>query len=290
MLPRRNTQEAGRSLIGEYATLLEDAVLRQRACAAEQDARVQAQLVTKIRSEFLANMSHELRTPLNTVMGFSKMMADHGARPLKAQDIVDYSRIIHGAASQLLTVINDILDMSKIQSGRYVLDNVDTEVDEILRTSILGFRTQAGNAGITLTDHIAPGLPPVRGEPAKLQQIVCNVLSNAIKFTPQGGKVTLSAADRRGAVAIIVQDTGIGMSEEDIAIALTPFGQVDGSHTRWREGTGLGLPIANSLVQLHGGEMSIQSTPGSGTKISILLPHATTRIDANNARTNRPAS
>ncbi len=292
MLPRRNIPEDGRSLIGEYAALLEDAVLRQRASAAEQDARIQAQLVTKIRSEFLTNMSHELRTPLNTVMGFSKMLSDHATRPLKDQDIVDYSRIIHGAASQLLSVINDILDMSKIQAGRYVLDHIDTDVDDILRSCVLGFRPQADAAGIALTEEIAPGLRPVRGEPAKLHQIVSNVLSNAIKFTPRGGTVTISASDRLDAVAIVIQDTGIGMSDDDIAVALTPFGQVDGSHTRWREGTGLGLPIANSLVQLHGGQMSIRSSRGSGTNISILLPYAdrTTRADVHDTLMNQPAS
>jgi two-component system cell cycle sensor histidine kinase PleC len=273
MLPRRSTQETGRSLIGEYAALVEDAVLRQRTRVAEQDARIQAHLVSKFRSEFLANMSHELRTPLNTVMGFSKMMADHAIRPLKDQDIVDYSRTVHEAASQLLSVINDILDMSRIQAGRYVLDQVDAEVDEILRSCVMGFRPQAAAAGVTLTEAIASGLAPVRGEPAKLRQIVAKLLSNAIKFTPRGGTVTVSATNESDMVAIVVHDTGIGMSEEDIAIAMTPFGQVDGSHARWREGTGLGLPIANALVQLHEGKMSIRSTPGSGTEISILLPH-----------------
>jgi two-component system cell cycle sensor histidine kinase PleC len=274
MLSRRNNKAADTSLLGEYSALVGDAVLRQRARSAEQDARVQSDLVNKIRSEFLSNMSHELRTPLNTVMGFSKMLGNHSASPLKAQEIVDYAGIIHDAARQLLSVINDILDMSKIQAGRYVLDHTETEVDEILRTCLIGHRLIAAQAGVMLNDDIAGNLHSITGDPVKLHQIFNNVLSNAIKFTPRDGTVTLTASNHRDSIVVVVRDDGIGMSAHDIAIALTPFGQVDGAHNRWREGTGLGLPIANSLVELHHGQLSIQSEPGKGTEIAIALPKA----------------
>ena len=284
MLPRRDKRETTRSLMGEYAALVGDAVLRQRARIAEQDARVQSEIVNKIRSEFLANMSHELRTPLNTVMGFSKMMMTHGTRPLKDHEIIEYSGIIHEAASHLLSVINDILDISKIQAGRFVLDQRDVELDEILRTCILSFRPLAAQAGLTLVEEIAGDLHLTRGDPGKLNQVFNNILSNAIKFTPHGGTVTLSATnllpDR---VSVSIRDTGIGMNAEDIAVAMTPFGQVDGSRTRWREGTGLGLPIAHSLTQMHEGEINIRSKPGAGTEVTVLLP-SSTRISLAEAR------
>jgi two-component system cell cycle sensor histidine kinase PleC len=271
MLSRQ--KEHARSLMGEYAALVGDAVLRQRARAAEQEARFQAELVNKIRSEFLANMSHELRTPLNTVMGFSKMITNHKDRPLKDQEIVEYAGIVHEAASHLLKVINDILDISKIQSGRYVLEQRVVEIDEVLRTGALHFRPQAEQAGITLKEDIAANLMTVSGDASKLNQIFSNILSNAIKFTPNGGEVTLTAVNASpDHVAISIRDTGIGMNNDDIDVALTPFGQVDGGSTRWREGTGLGLPIANALVHMHEGVMTIQSTPGAGTEVRVQLP------------------
>ncbi len=273
MLSRRDKREPTRSLMGEYAALVGDAVLRQRARSAERDAKIQAELVNKIRSEFLSNMSHELRTPLNTVMGFSKMMASHAARPLKDHEIVEYSGIIHEAASHLLAVINDILDISKIQAGRFVLEQRDVELDEILRTCMLTMSPLAAQAGLTLTDDIAPDLRPTRGDPAKLSQIFSNILSNAVKFTQHGGVVRLAAINHpSGRLAITISDTGIGMNTDDIDVAMTPFGQVDGSRTRWREGTGLGLPIAHSLTQLHEGEITIRSTPGQGTEVTVFLP------------------
>ena len=187
MLPRRDKRETTRSLMGEYAALVGDAVLRQRARIAEQDARVQSELVNKIRSEFLANMSHELRTPLNTVMGFSKMMVTHGTRPLKDHEIVEYSGIIHEAASHLLAVINDILDISKIQAGRFVLDQRDVELDEILRTCALSFHSLAAEAGLKLVEDS----PPICIRPAA-------TLANSIRFSATFSP-TPSSSHRMGA-------------------------------------------------------------------------------------------
>lgn len=269
-----NQRKTGaKSLMTEYATRVGEAVMRQRAAAAEESARIQSEVTQKIRSEFLSNMSHELRTPLNTVMGFSKIIAGHGARKLKDDEIVEYGRIIHDASSHLLSVINNILDLSRIQTGRFNLDRREVDLDEILHTCFKANEPAAKEAGLTLHSSIAADLLCVRGDPAKIHQIFNNVLSNAIKFTQAGGSVTLTASNlTQGSVSVSVADTGVGMSPDEITIALTPFGQVDGSHSRWREGTGLGLPIANALAQMHEGTLNIQSSPGAGTTVTIELP------------------
>jgi two-component system cell cycle sensor histidine kinase PleC len=259
--------------MSDYATSVADAVLRQRTRTAEHSARIQEELAQKIRSEFLSTMSHELRTPLNTVMGFSKIIAAHDTRQLGDAEIVEYATIIHDAASSLLSVINDILDMSKIQAGRYSLDHRDVDLDELVRSCVSEFAPVAALAHQLVHPAVEPGVLPVRGDPAKLRQVVCNVLSNALKFTPAGGTVTVRTISRSAdCSAIVISDTGIGMSPDDITIALTPFGQVDGSHARWRDGAGLGLPIANALVLLHEGQLTIRSQRGRGTEVTIALP------------------
>ena len=261
------------SLMTEYASLLGDAVLRHRARIAEHSARIEAELASKIKSEFIANMSHELRTPLNTVIGFSKLLTEHQRRPLAESEIVEYASLIHDAAGHLLSVINDILDISKIQSGKYTLDSREISLDEILQAIMSSFRLMASEANVTLVPSVAYDLPAVRGDSVKLRQIFTNLISNAIKFTPSGGSVTIEALRANtGGVAVHVRDTGVGMTAEEISVAMTPFGQVDGSRTRWREGTGLGLPIAKALVELHGGVIEVRSTKGTGTTVSVFLP------------------
>lgn len=270
--------------MGEYAMLLGDAVLRHRARVAEHSARIEAELANRVKSEFIANMSHELRTPLNTVIGFSKILSEHDRRRLPDKEIVEYSNLILDAATHLLAVINDILDISKIQSGKYALDAREIAIDDILVACLSSFKLHAVEAEVKLTNRIALDLTPVRGDSVKLRQIFTNLISNAIKFTPKGGTVAVEAY-RRGddGVTVTVRDTGIGMTAEEVMVALTPFGQVDGSRQRWREGTGLGLPIARALVQLHGGELKVQSQKGVGTEISVILPPAS-RVSLAEAR------
>ena len=261
------------SLMGEYSSLLGDAILRQRTREAESAAQIETNIANKIKSEFISNMSHELRTPLNTVLGFAKLLSEHERRQLPGKEIVEYAQLIQDAAGHLLAVINDILDISKMQSGKYSLDSQDISVEEILSTCLSSIKKMADDAGIAVNVNIQPGLPPIRGDATKLQQIFGNILSNAVKFTNRGGGVFLDAmrlAD--GGNIVIVRDTGVGMTDSELNVALTPFGQVDGSRTRWREGTGLGLPIAKALVELHGGEIEVRSEKGVGTEIALKFP------------------
>jgi two-component system, cell cycle sensor histidine kinase PleC len=269
------------SLMAEYSSLLADSVLRHKAWLAEHSARIETQLASKVKSEFIANMSHELRTPLNTVIGFAKLLSEHEKRTLSDADIVEYADLIRDAATHLLAVINDILDMSKMQSGKYTLDAREVDLDEILQVALASFRPTAVDVGVTLESQLDPHLPTVKGDPAKLRQVFGNLINNALKFTPPGGTVTIEACTGTGGGAWVrVRDTGVGMTSEEIAVALTPFGQVDASRSRWREGTGLGLPIARALVQLHGGRLEIRSAKTLGTEVTVMLPVASEVSDA----------
>lgn len=263
----------GPSLIGEYSTLLSDAVLRQRTRAAEHNARIEAEISQRIKSEFIANMSHELRTPLNTVIGFSKLMTEHDKRRLPEEEIVQYAHLINDAATHLLAVINDILDITKMQAGRYSLDAREIDVSEVVEQVVESLDLRATQSNLTLTFSRDANLELVRGDADKLGQVFFNLITNAIKFTPAGGTVTVECLRRSNhGTCVLVRDTGIGMKPSEIDVALALFGQVDGGKSRWREGTGLGLSIARALVDLHGGQLRIRSEKGRGTEVAVLLP------------------
>jgi two-component system cell cycle sensor histidine kinase PleC len=261
----------GSSLMGSYAISLSEAVLRQRTREAERSAKLEAQLANKIKSEFISNMSHELRTPLNSVLGFSKLLTEHEHRKLTDEDIVEYARLVQDAATHLL--INNILDISKLHSGSFMLDPTDVQVTDALEDTLANFEKSIKDHGLHLNCRIATDLPIIQGEEQKLRQTFTNLVGNAIKFTPPGGTIEVEAVNAPNSdIVVTVRDTGVGMSEEEIRVALAPFGQADASRTRWREGSGLGLPIAKALVDLHGGTIQIQSAKGQGTEVTVRLP------------------
>jgi len=267
------------TLLNEYAKTLTKSLLRQRANVAERAARKEAEQSSRLKSDFIATMSHELRTPLNAVLGFSELIANKDERPLTDAQTKEYASLIHTSAGHLLAVINDILDISKIQSGRISLDRAPFPMTELIEKLVAIFIKRAEDAGINLNVRIEPNLPLVTADPSKIRQILINLIDNAIKFTQSPGTVSIAceAFDSR-TIKISVIDTGMGMSENDVALALLPFGQVDSSHTRMVEGTGLGLPIANALIKLHSGKLTIASAKNIGTEIQILLP-----IDSNHS-------
>ncbi|HYD15353.1 MAG TPA: HAMP domain-containing sensor histidine kinase [Hyphomicrobium sp.] len=270
----------------QYSALVGDAVLRQRTRVAERQARIESELANKVKSEFISNMSHELRTPLNTVLGFSKLLKEHGQRRLTDEEIVQHATLIRDSAEHLLHVINDILDISKMRSGTYALDAFEVDVGAVLRDCIDEAQPAATEAGVELSLRAAFSLPSVRGDDLKLGQIFNNLISNAVKFTPRGGSVVVEVIELgNGGVKITVRDTGIGMEDDEIRVALEPFGQVDGARTRWREGAGLGLTIAKSLVELHGGKLLITSVKGKGTDVTVTFPpaHQLSPIEARDA-------
>jgi signal transduction histidine kinase len=234
----------------------------------------QAEHANRAKSAFLANMSHELRTPLNAIMGFSEIMKEEHLGPVQNPRYLSYASDIHASGRYLLGIINDILDLSKIEAGKMSLDNAE---EFSLRQSLegsLGMVAALGEKyGVRVTGELPPMHVRLLAVERMIRQIMINLLSNAIKFTPAGGSVTVhSAAADDGGYSVIVQDTGIGMTEKEIEQALTPFGQVQNKLTARHNGTGLGLPLAKAMLELHGGTLAISSLPGHGTRIVLNFP------------------
>ena len=236
-------------------------------------ARQQAQTADRMKSEFLANMSHELRTPLNAIIGFSEIIKDDMCGAVGAVKYRDYAGDIHESGRHLLGLINDILDLSKVESGVAELQEEVVGIRELVGSVTTMVNGRAGEAGVELEFDPPNDVPALRADERKLKQILVNLLTNAVKFTPAGGKVTLrtwSSAESGYVFQII--DTGIGIALEDIPKALAPFQQIDGALNRQYEGTGLGLPLTKALVEIHGGSLDLQSEVGVGTTVTVRFP------------------
>ena len=246
-----------------------------------QQALTEAKTANRTKSEFLANMSHELRTPLNAIIGFSEILDRQMLGPLGHAKYRDYVRDINDSGTHLLAIINDILDLSKVEAGELTLAREPTEAEPLMDACLRLVEPRARDAGIDLGTAPPPDgkLPLLDVDPIRTKQILLNLLSNAVKFTGPGGTVRLAVA-RRAAdmLALSVRDTGIGMTPAEAEQALLPFAQVDGTHTRRYEGTGLGLPLAKALAEMHGGALRIDSAPDHGTTVTVLLP--VHRVDA----------
>ena len=259
--------------------------LKQREQALEA-AIQQAEAANRAKSAFLANMSHELRTPLNAVIGFAEIIEADGIGNLGIEKHREYAGDIAKSGKHLLGIINDVLDLSKIEAGQFELVEKIVDLVEVVQDSMDIVGLSARKSDVDLKAEMAPGLPRMRADPRALRQILLNLLANAIKFTESGGEVILEAVcETDGDMLLRVRDTGIGMAEDDIVRALTPFSQLDQALNRRYEGTGLGLPLSKSLTELHGGDLEIDSNVGNGTVVTVRLPSHRIVCDAGQAPT-----
>ena len=263
-----------RTVAGEIVAVTRDITRRKAHERALIQARDQAEEASRAKSRFLANMSHELRTPLNAIIGFSEVMVQEFFGPLGSARYLEYSRLIHESGSHLLELINAILDMSKIEAGRFTIKPENFDLEDAV-TQAIGFVTlQAQRHGVTLQPNIAPDARHVVADKRAVLQILINLLSNGVKYTQANGRVSVIARAVDGALEIAVADTGIGISEADLLRLGQPFEQVESEYTRSKEGTGLGLALVRALAHLHGGKMMIESNLGEGTCVRIILPNA----------------
>lgn len=259
---------SGRSVVA----VTRDINFRKAQEAAFAEASRAAEQANRAKSQFLANMSHELRTPLNAIIGFSDILEQQLFGRFEFERHRDYARLIRSSGEHLLEVVNSILDMSKIEAGRFEIHVEPVPVAGLVEGAIEMMSHQIASRHLRLERRIEPGLPDLLADRRACRQILLNLLSNAAKFTEAGGAVTISAREGQGGIVIEVADTGIGISADDLPRLGTPFVQADADINRRYEGTGLGLSVVKGLVHLHGGTLAIASKPGEGTTVSVTLP------------------
>src|SRR5215469_12883036 len=236
------------------------------------EANRRAESALRAKSEFLANMSHELRTPLNAVIGFSEIISGEVLGPIGNEKYLEYARDLNASGRHLLELINDILDLTKITAERLDLADEIIDVTDLIESCVRMVARRAAAQEVNLVHVIAPEVAGVRGDERRLRQVVLNLLTNSVKFTPAGGSVAVRASIELDRLVIEVRDTGVGISESDLPMVLEPFGQVDNAFNRTGGGTGLGLPLTKKLVELHGGVFVIENVPDHGTVVRAILP------------------
>ena len=235
-------------------------------------AREQAEMANSAKSEFLSKISHELRTPLNAIIGFAEIMRGELFGALGNDKYRRYMVDIHGSGVHLLDLINDMLDLSKIEAGKYELQEEVVDLHDAVQSSLRIVRKQAAIAQVTLNAQMPDDFPNLKAETRAIKQILLNLLSNAIKFTPEGGTVAVKGRLADGTISLAVEDSGIGIEKHNIEKVLSPFGQTGHPMTAQDSGTGLGLPIVKSLTELHGGEFTLASMPGVVTTVTLSFP------------------
>lgn len=269
----RSSRSGNTTGIANYAARIGTQAQQQKAGLALKAAKTEADLANRAKTEFLANMSHELRTPLNAIIGFAQILADPTLTSGDQDKQVEYAEYIGDSAQHLLAIINNILDISKIEHGKMDLSLELTDAEILINACLLLVRDRCHSGGIAIETDYRAGDLPIYADAVKFKQIMVNLLTNAAKFTPVGGKILVKTEiTSDGKFKIAVRDTGIGMTQGEMQQALEPFGQVQGGYSRNQEGTGLGLPLTKALVELHGAEFKLTSAKGIGTQVAVIFP------------------
>jgi signal transduction histidine kinase len=240
--------------------------------AEAQHARQDAVDTARIRTDFLTATSHELRTPLNAILGFSEILTGEMFGPMQNERYLEYAKIIHKSGGHVLSLINDLLDLSKLDAGKLELCVEPVQILRVIIDCVRSVEPQATRDQVGISIHVHDGVDELSVDNRRMHQMLLNLLSNALKFTPSGGEITIEVFRRGPDIAISVSDTGIGIRAEDIPKVLEPFGQVESKLSQKHKGTGLGLPLTKELAELHGGSLTMESSVDVGTTVTITLP------------------